>query len=124
MKALTEKLSFLIGEGRVISILKQQSKSICSVTFKCYFHLSIFQSSVPSRGIHFITRNLFINVSLLHGNLPYWHTVIQKAVNTNRNHIVIFVFVGLDIVVRTGTHCGLDCPGIESRCGREFFAPI
>jgi len=83
-----------------------------------------FRFSVPSsRGIHFITRNLFLDISLLDGSLPYWYTVIQKAVNTSRNPIVIF-FCGTEYRSPHSNSLRAGLSGNRLPVLARFFAPF
>ena len=60
----------------------------------------------------------------MHSADLYCIIILQTTVQRNIKNIGVIYHVGRDSSVGTATRYGLGGPGIESRWGRDFFAPL
>ena len=83
--------------------------------------LCIDLCTVPlSPGVNPIAVDKYMNIN----TLEMWHPTSGLPENFNKNNYLIFFDTGRDSSVVIATPYGPDGPGIESRWGAKFSAPV
>jgi len=120
----------LISEPfKTLSLLHRhiQHWSLCTLPTQCIYVFSMLltpnhYSSVPSNGSKLWS--LWGTNYELTLYIQYWLLLVSMLALPLHFIYVMFIIVGLDSSVGIATRYGLDGPGIESRWGARFSAPI